>query len=404
MLVARSNRAGVARRPLRAGPFSMRSESVSNIYSITKRPRVSAPQNARVRTIIVTFVVTRLVLAAAVLLAIASVPPQPCPTCADASTIPLLAGLARWDGAAYLQIARDGYAGPGAEGVRAYFPLYPALMRVLGTVLGGTDDALLIAGIVISNAATLVAAAAIARSAAARVGAAAGTLAATYLLVFPTTIFLSAAYPDALFIALAILTAADAAHGRLWRASALATAAALTRPFGAIALIPLVAALWRARLRPARDLLALLPPPAAFVLWNAYLYSLTGDPLASLHSYSSGFTPRSPVQAITDLFDPSVYGFPWFVAASFALFVVLVVLSLRVMPPPDAAFATAMFVVIVGAGSLASSMRYELSIYPAFVTLAWLLRGHVARVTWLAASAAIAVTFAAMFAVGFWVA
>ena len=357
-----------------------------------------------VRAVIAVFFATRLALAAVVIYAVATYPAQPCPTCADASRVALLAGLARWDGAAYLQIARDGYTGAGAEGVRAYFPLYPALMRALAAPFGASDDALLIAGIAVSNAATLAAALALTRLAASRLGPALGTRAATYLLVFPTTVFLSAAYPDSLFIALAIASAMDAVGGRVWRSSLLAAAAALTRPFGAIAVVPLAVTLLRRGAGRRSDLLALLPAPAAFALWNAYLYQITGDPLAALHGYSSGFAPRPPLQAITDLFDPAVYGFPWFVAALLVLSVVLVAVSWRVAGVEHAAFATVMLAVILLAGSLASSMRYELSIYPAFVALAWLTRDVPLRLLWFVASASLATVFAAMFALGYWVA
>lgn len=98
-----------------------------------------------------------------------------------------------------------------------------------------------------------------------------------------------------------------------------------------------------------------------------------------------------------------MYGFPWFVAGLFALFVVLVARSWRVAGAPLAAYTTAMLAVIGAAGSLTSSMRYEMSIYPAFIVLAALTRVRALAMGWLAVSATLATVFAAMYALYHWV-
>jgi hypothetical protein len=356
------------------------------------------------RGVLAIFVVTRIVLVITVLGALAAFTPAACDFCVATSANPLLAGLARWDGAAYLDIARDGYAGAGREGLAAYFPLYPLLMHLGGALLGGSTDAYLVVGVVIANAALLVSVIALARLAATLLGPAGATRASAYLLVFPTTIFLSAVYADSLFLALAIASAIAARNERWMAAGWLAAGAAVTRPFGGVALLPLAIAYWRARRRaPARSAIALLFAPGAFAAWIAFLAITTGDPLALLHGYTSGFEPRHPLQAFTDLFDPSVYGFPWFVGGLFVLVVALVVRSWRVAGAELAAYATAMLVVIAAAGSLASSPRYELSIYPAFIALASLSRSRAAVVVWIVASALLAILFTAMFALYFWV-
>lgn len=350
------------------------------------------------------FLLSRLAVGLVVLAALASFPPARCEFCVDLSAVPLLAGLARWDSAGYLAIAEQGYGVPGRETLAAYFPAYPLLMRAGGAPLGGSADAYLAAGILVANLALLVAAVALFRLAAARLDERAGERAAVYLLLFPTTVFLSAVYADALFLAFAVTSALAAERQRWWRAGWLAAGAALTRPFGGLALLPLVVGLWRSRgVARRRDLLAVLLAPMAFALWIAYLYAVTGNPLAVLHGYTSGFEPRGPMQAFVDLFDPSVYGFPWFVAGLFALFVVLVTLTWRVAGVGLALYATAMLVLLVLAGSLTSSMRYELSIYPAFVALAWLTRSRWAHVLWASASGALALVFTAMYALYLWV-
>jgi hypothetical protein len=278
-------------------------------------------------------------------------------------------------------------------------------MRVGGAVVGGSDDAYIIVGIVIANAAALVAALALLRLAESRHDPAEARRAAAYLLIFPTTIFLSALYADSLFLALAIMSALEARAGRWWRSGLLAAGATLARPFGGLAVIPLAVHVWRSRATIGlRDALAVLVAPAAFAAWLLYLYAITGDPLVVIHGYSSGFTPRHPLQAFTDLADPAVYSFPWFVAGGLLLFAGLVVYVWRVAGVELAAYATAMLLVIGAAGSLTSSPRYLLSIYPAYIALAFVTRRPLIGALWVAVSSALALIFAAMFALYFWVA
>jgi len=357
------------------------------------------------RPVVAAFIVTRAALVLTILAALTNLTPARCDFCQDASAQPLLAALARWDAAAYLDIAMNGYAGAGHESNAAYSPLYPALVRVGGLVLGGSTDAFIIAGVVVANAALLLALRALLRLATPIVGDAAARRAAIYLLVFPTTIVLSAMYAEPLFLFLAIASASEAERRRWWRSGALATLAALTRPFGALAVIPLGYALWRSRSEiPRSAVLALAGAPLAFLSWIAYLYALSGDPLRFAHVYAAwGSAPRTPVQAFTDLFDASVYGFPWFVLGLFLLFVVLVIASWRVAGRGLGALGTALLLVLASSGSLTSSMRYELAIFPAFIALAAFTRRPAAHVVWTALSACFALVFTAMFALWLWV-
>jgi len=352
------------------------------------------------RQVVAVFVVTRVALFFTVLAAVTLFPPAQCSVCRSASTNGFLSALANWDGAAYLEIARRGYQQLDAS-YAAYFPLYPLLMSVGGIV--GSTEAYVVAGLVVSNTACLAAAALLARLSdeAGHSGLATAT---TYLLIFPTTIFLSALYADSLFIALAIASALAARRSRWWASGALAAGATLARPFGMLAIVPLAVALWtrRGALR-FRDVVPLALGPVAFAAWVAYLYGMTGDPLAIIHGYTSGFTPRQPLQAFTDLLDPTVYGFPWLVAGLFALFVALTLLAWRAASGGLAAYATAMMLVIGGAGSLTSSMRYELSVYPAFISLASITRRAPARIVWSLISFALALLLAGMFALYYWV-
>jgi hypothetical protein len=355
-----------------------------------------------VRQVLVPFALTRLLTILVALLALSLYPTAT--VCADVcqrSASPLLDWSTRWDAGAFLDIARNGYSVAAFPNM-AYFPLYPFLIRVVGTLLGGSDDAYIAAGITISNSALLVALVYLVRLVAVDRDARAGSRTALYLLVFPTSVFLAAVYSESLFIALAAASTYHARRGDWLLAGALAGLGALVRPFGAILALPLAieAIQQRANLR---ALLAAVLPPAALATWLAILWRITGDPFALLTAQKSwGTGPSLPFKGFVDLLDPNVYGFPYFVAA-FTLFIgALVVLSWRVLRPSLAAYATLVFLIGLSTGTLTSAPRYYLAVFPAFMVLGvaappWLGRAYVA------AGAAIGVLLTAMFALWFWV-
>src|SRR5215207_496601 len=73
------------------------------------------------------------------------------PALTHALADPLLAPLARWDSIWYLRIADSGYAGSTTRA--AFFPLYPLLVRGVGTLFGGSHGALLVAAYLVSGTA-----------------------------------------------------------------------------------------------------------------------------------------------------------------------------------------------------------------------------------------------------------
>ncbi|MEK6224869.1 MAG: mannosyltransferase family protein [Chloroflexota bacterium] len=355
------------------------------------------------RAVLAPFVLTRVLTAVVALAAVAIFPsPTSCPDVCHPSTNPLLDAATRWDAKAYVDIAHAGYGAVPAN--NAYFPLYPLLMRLLATLLGGGDDAYLIAGVVISNLALLIALVYLARLVATDHDLATGIRAALYLLVFPTSVFLSVVYPESLVIALSIGAVYHARQGQWVRSGALGALAALTRPFiGAAVALPIaIEAYQRSGLRAA--IASAAPAALGLVGWLVVLWRVTGDPKAILTAEANwGVGPSVPFEALLDLFDPRVYGFPYFVIGLTLLMSALVVLSWRFLRPSLAAYATVVFLISVATGSLTSSPRYYLSVFPAFMVLAIVARGWASRI-YLALGAAIGVLFTAMYALWYWVA
>jgi len=375
------------------------------------RARVPPISGWILRDVIVPFVLTRAALAVIATVAAANVPPGvACDPC-DLSSVPLVNALSRWDGGAYLEIARDGYSHtPDAGSNVTFSPLLPILMRGLAALTGrADDDRLLAAGLVISNVSLVVGLVYLVGLGRLEVGIDAGRRAAVYVLVFPTTVFLSAVYPESLFLALATGTLFEARRSRWRRAGALASLAALARPFGMLLVLPLAAEALVQRRRGtaigATTLaVALSAPVTAFLAWQLFLYASTGDPLAFLTAQASyGRRPSGPWEAVVGLGDPSLYSFPWLVLAMFVGSVVLVVSSWLMLSPSTAVYGTTMLIAMASSGTLSSFPRYALTLAPGCLALGALGRRRPIHLASVAISTALAGLLTAMFAAWYWV-
>jgi hypothetical protein len=364
-------------------------------------PGVPAVSAARI--VLAPYLLTRALTATVAVASVALFPsPTTCPDVCHPSANPLLDAATRWDAGAYVAIAHEGYGVVPAN--NAYFPLYPLLIRLVAAPLGGSDDAYLVAGVVISNLALLVALIYLVRLVAMDHELEAGSRAALYLLVFPTSVFLSVVYAESLLIALSVGAAYHGRRGEWLPASALAFLAALTKPIiGAAVAVPIaIEAYQRSGLRAA--VAAATPPVVALVGWLVVLWRVTGDPRAVLTAQANfGAGPSIPFQAFADLFDPHVYGFPFLVLGLTLFIGALVLLSWRFLRPSLAAYATVVFLISIATGSLTSSPRYYLAVFPAFIVLAVVARGWLDR-AYVALGATIGAMFIAMYALWYWVA
>jgi hypothetical protein len=196
-----------------------------------------------------------------------------------------------WDAQHYVKIARYGYDGPPGDDtpLEAFFPGLPLLLRLVHAVVRDWAAA----GLLISFVAGAVAVAALARLAADEWGPRAGGRAALLFCVCPLTVFLTAGYTEALFLAFAIPAWIHARRGRWAAACLLAAGAACVRVTGlflaAALVVEFVSAYLPQRLRtrhptpattPARRLRAapwLLVPFVPVVGYFGYLYARTGD-------------------------------------------------------------------------------------------------------------------------------
>lgn len=182
-----------------------------------------------------------------------------------------------WDAQWFLRISRDGYDATSA----AFFPLYPALLSLLGSSLAwGTLLSLVAAGV----GAWLVSE--IARP---KLGQAGARDTVLILALFPTSFVFTALYSDGLFLMLSAASFLAAERGRPWLAGIAGGLAVATRSMG-LALIPaLVYLLWPRSRRELWRLAPLLLLPAALGVYALYLDREVGDAFAFTDAQASGW-------------------------------------------------------------------------------------------------------------------
>ncbi len=209
--------------------------------------------------------------------------------------------FAAWDSGWYFDIASRGYYfNADGQSSLAFFPLYPMLMRAVAWPFGGTDKAIWVAGIVVSCAAFALALLAVHRFTQHVFGdREVARRAVLYMAIFPFSLFFTRVYAESVFLLTSVLAVSRAYDGRWWQAGMWGALATLARPNGILIALPL--ALLALGGRPAARVLvsrftALLPIPVALAGFCAYVYTLSGDPLAWLSAqahwgYSLGHPP-----------------------------------------------------------------------------------------------------------------
>jgi hypothetical protein len=345
----------------------------------------------------------------------------------------LIAPGTAWDSRSYLSIAQFGY---GAPYFRAFFPLYPIVLRIGAWSAGAT----VVAGILISLAAFLVALYLLRRLVALDLGGEVADLTLLLVAFFPMALFFSAVYTESLFLALSVGAFYAARRGWWVRAGACGGLAAATRLTGLLIAIPVLVLYLEStspRHRLRRDAVWLLLVPLGTVAYLAFM-GAHGDWLAPLHAartfWDRRLVPglgavdgvRDAVRSVHQLFagsgshalrappsgvlsDPGVLAGANLTDFAFLAFgVVSAIGTVRRLPAAYGAYAIASVAVIASTTvpyePLASFPRYLAVVFPCQVWLATRLRGPTARRIALFVSAVLLALFSAQFARGAWVA
>jgi hypothetical protein len=325
--------------------------------------------------------------------------------------LPLLEMWAQWDAEHYVSIAIHSYSfEPGQLSNVPFFPLYPLLIRLVAAPFGPiTDQGAALVGILIANVSLFVALLYLAALVTRDVSLSVARRAVVYVLVLPTTLFLSSVYAESLFLATAAACLFHARRGEWYRAGIAGGLAALTRPFGFLLVVPLAIELWRQR--PAlRAWPSIALVPAGIAIYFAYLWVEFGDPLAYFHSgepWGRGFhlpweTLLSYIRGPLVMFD---WPYAWLDLLSVAAMVTILVVGWRRVPLSYSAYAAAGLLFSLSTGiAWFSAARHMLALFPLIVMLASFGERRWFNWLWLALSIFLAIAFMARVAVGYWVA
>ncbi|MBI4635705.1 MAG: hypothetical protein HY727_05090 [Candidatus Rokubacteria bacterium] len=330
-----------------------------------------------------------------------------------------LSQLMHWDAAWYRSIAAGGYVwardDPNANVI--FFPLYPLVSRVLQTLTGLSLTASMI---LVSNSAFLAALVWLHRYLVRVFDRETALWSILFLAFFPTSLFFSTGYPEALCLLLSVGTFACLEQDRPLAASAMAGLATATRSPMVILVLPI---LWHlvVKLRAAPRYLAyaavcLLTSVGGLLAYMLYLWLRFGDPFVFVTGYEAwkAFNPvvAGPLDLLTlaavarDL-RANLYTFTARTFDAIFLTLSLAAATWGLYRHRRPLFAYAWVLVLFSYFShahfsLVSMTRYLVLAFPVFIVAAEVLGAAAARAPVLALLSALLFMHSALFAKWYW--
>lgn len=282
------------------------------------------------KAVIIPFIITRLALVAVGLITIYYILPLINPHQPIYSKLYLLPFhqmpyqmWAHFDSGFMTGIARKGYpTGPHAlEGMSywAFFPLYPLAIKLLMLPFGITGNHAVIAGIIISNLASLTACIYLYKLAKWEFNSVVAQRAVLYMLIYPMGFYLSAVYNEGLFMALSIGCVYHARQRNWLRASILGGLAALTRPQGIFLTLVVGWECWKTykghwtSIRTWLGLACVALIPSGLALFCLYAKQETGDFFAFIKVEENGWGRQSsnPILVVCDALQHPIHATPY---------------------------------------------------------------------------------------------
>lgn len=197
--------------------------------------------------------------------------------------------LANFDGAHYLNIAREGYH----QYDQAFFPLFPMAIRATAVLF---DNNHLIAGLIIANTTSLFGVLFLYEVFTYFFGTRRAFMATVFFLLYPASFFLHTVYSEGLFLLLTTAGIYSIITKHFWYATILGFLGGLTRLVGIFSSIIFVgstkSALSLKKIHPS-ILFAVFAPLGGLITYMIYLYSTTGDPFFFLTSQTAFSMGRS---------------------------------------------------------------------------------------------------------------
>jgi len=338
--------------------------------------------------------------------------------------VSLATAFSTWDAQHYLYLSESGYH--AGQMSNAFFPLLPLLIHLTAPIFHST----LVAGLVVSNVASLLGVYFLYRLVSELHGRGAADSTLLLYLAFPTAFFFSLIYTESLFLLLAASFFYLLFRRGLAWAALPAAVLPLARPEGVLIIIPfavhyafevlglgrrpLAAALARFEASQAALVLSPLLGAAAYL---AYMRAATGNAFemfeamknyVSAHSLTYVLHPADLARALGE-WPLALHGFTNSAIdrALFLVFLLLLPPMFRRVHPALAVFGVGVGLLNVLSGTFMSYSRYLLLAFPVFITAGLLLQGSRLRrltVPLVCSLALIQGLFLVMYALSYWVA
>jgi hypothetical protein len=267
----------------------------------------------------------------------------------------------RFDTLWYLRIAQDGYDLPRAV---IFYPLYPAAIRLVSSVMPVTAAAL-----VVSTVGSFFFFWGLLHLGRERLSDRGRLRMLLLVCVWPTSFVLFSGYADSLNLALVVWAVIFAQRGRWWSATACGVLAGVSRPSGVLVAIPLALLALRSRRLPS--LVVLLTPVGLLGYWGWLHWSGRLSVVEAYRVYQ-GMTLAPPWASVGEALRLIVAEHDGLLAIKLGLVVLVAVLSLRPeVRLEDKLFALAVILqmLMYTGHPLLGATRYLLLVYPAFVAL-----------------------------------
>lgn len=327
-----------------------------------------------------------------------------------------LEAFVRYDAAWYLAIARAGYVGAIDSGydMRAgFFPAYPALVAAATSVLGNE----VVAALTVSHLAAVGFLVCLWLLVAHDFDERVATRATWAVLLFPSSFFLTGIYSESAMLFAASAGWLAARRGRWGLAAVAAAVAALARPTGIFALLPIVVAAWRGGAadqrrsltrRAAHAALVALPAGVALAAYAGAMARWFGSPTAAIGAQNLYRTDTGwPWQGFVRWW---VEGPAWHGYANSTLDAALALgaLGMAIVAWRRWRWEYGLYALVAAAFPISSSLvsfsRLALGVVPAFAAVGLLTERRPVRIALAVLSAALLVVLTARFATWRWVA
>jgi hypothetical protein len=323
----------------------------------------------------------------------------------------------------YLAIAQRGYEySPVAQSRANFFPLYPLLIHIFAPMFAifPVSNPAALAGMAIAWLAFAGACVALYQLALGRFGRRVARCSVMLLALFPFSFYYGAVYTESIYLLLAAWAFVAIERRQWWLAGTLAGLASAARPPGLLigACVALAYALdWLRMRHPLRpDFLALGLTPLGTAAYMLYCWARWGDPLAYIKTSRAGWhggqmqlgglrfiahVLAHPIRWLTPPDLTSAITLLWIILA--LVFLAALPWVWRVFGPVYTFFAlVSILVPILDFPTTNSLGRYLSVVFPVFMVVAYLLRGHPRVAGWLAVvSGMLLIVFASCFIAGY---